>query len=1274
MVDRDVRPTDQVDVERIEGRMQFADSLTLVRERAGLTVRQVAAKAGVTSAHSTVGDWFAGRGLPSLASQDVFVKVLAACGVSEPPAVEAWLQAWRRVRRSPGPRAQALEPYRGLATFDVEDACWYFGREALTAQLLQRVMDLYAARGGLQLVVGPSGAGKSSLLRAGLLAHLEAPEFASKEEAWRVQLLTPGVDSRAQLAARLEAARMAAGPTLLVVDQAEQLFTGDMSVGEAAEFLDEVATLCQPPAGAVAVLALRADFYGHALRHPALLGAAQHEQLTVGPMSLAALRSAITEPARRAGVEIEDGLVELLLAELAVTESTDAADAGILPLLSHALYATWHHDQGKRLTCRGYRQVGGVQGAVRASATEVYDQLDAGQQRLARRMLLSLVHVGVDTADTRRRVAITDLLGEFGPDAGEVERILDMFIARRLITAETGGVQISHEALLTAWPALRQWLAADRASLVLRQQLHAATISWQTEQRDPAALYGGTRLAAAQGWAAEHPEDVSPAVAEFLAASTRHARRRARRLYQLVAALTALALLSGLLAGYAFQQRTAANTQRGVALAQRNEAISRMVAGRADWLRGRDVSLSRQLALTAYRVAPTVEARSSLLDAAAAPAVARLGRFTAAVQSVALSSDGRLLVAGGADGSVRIWSAASPVPRPVGPPLSSSAAAVFATALRPDGHLLAAGGADGVVHLWGLDADYHAVALRPLPTSGATLYAVAFSPDGRFLVAGSADHQVWRWDVSDPRSIRSMPTLEGPADAVQTVTFSPDGRLLAAGSADHTTRLWDLTRTPGPEHIATLRGHTGKVFAAAFSPDGRVLATASTDQTTRLWRVANPRYPVMARAPLTGPSSWVNAVAYSPDGQTLAVGSSDKKVTLYEVSTGRAIQTLPHPAPLTGLAFTEDGRSIATSSTDGYVRWWSLPGRTQLAGDGAIFSVTFDPASDIFAVAGRDETIQLWHLDVERGPTRQGPSLRRPSGHDGYVGTAAFAPTGHLLAAGSRSGDVELWDTARPDKAQRIGPPLAAGKSLVQTLGFSGDGTVLAAGGDDSNVYLWDITDRLHPSPRATIRGKGALVLSVAFSPDKRVLAVADTDATVRLFDVSDPSRPHPIGAPLTGFDGYAYSVMFSPDGGLLAVGSADKTVRLWRVDDPTRPVPLSSPLLGPSSYVYWVSFHPDGRTIAGASTDGTVWTWDIQNPSRPAVVASLAHADAAFYVASFSPDGQALVAGASDGTIRMWPTDTRRAVAETCATIGAPVTREEWSQYVPAQRYRPTC
>ncbi|WP_140158072.1 helix-turn-helix domain-containing protein [Micromonospora sp. NBS 11-29] len=506
------------DPARIVDRAQFAGALTAQREQAGLTVRQVAALVGVRGSVSTIGDWFSGRGLPSLSSQPLLLRVLEVCEV-KPDAVEAWLAAWRRVRRRLVAPDSTEEPYRGLASFEAVDARWFFGRDRLTARLSREVEALRADGGGVLLLVGASGSGKSSLLRAGLVASLQPPPTdeappdcgvppAESPFAWAVEVMTPGADPLTELAQRASTVAAASGPALLVVDQAEELFT--LTAEHVDAFVRGLERLCAAPGRVVVVVALRADFYAQALRHPLLLRAAQSRQLTVGPMTRDELHSVIVGPAQRAGVEVEPGLVEVLLADVAGLGGDDAAETAALPLLSHALAATWRHDEGRRMTHAAYRNVGGVRGAVAATASAVYDTLDPSRQQVARRLLTALVHLGEDTVDTRRVVPTAALLAEFGADADAAEAVLELFVQHRLVTAEADTVQLSHEALLSAWPRLRCWLRADRAGLLIRQQLTTAAAIWQTDGHDPNALYRGTRLAAAQGWAAEHPALLSP--------------------------------------------------------------------------------------------------------------------------------------------------------------------------------------------------------------------------------------------------------------------------------------------------------------------------------------------------------------------------------------------------------------------------------------------------------------------------------------------------------------------------------------------------------------------------------------------------------------------------------------------------------------------------------------------------------------------------------------------------------------------------------------------
>ena len=319
------------DPRNIATQQDFGRELSLARQRAGLTVREVARAAGLPA--STAGDYFSGRHLPPASEPGLLPEILRACGESDPARVREWTSALARARRAPGRRASgARPPYRGLASFEQEDASVFFGR----AETTERLVALATGAAAVPLtVVGPSGSGKSSLLRAGLIPRLLAGPVAGSQraagcapgEAGRsVALFTPGVSPLAELAkqlsllaaagpgtgagpsapqtaghieaalrgdpasaARLAPRGMASGP-FIVVDQFEEIFTGCRDEEQRQVFISALCALSGP---AVVVLALRADFYDRALRYPELAAALQERQVVLGPMSQAQVRSAI---------------------------------------------------------------------------------------------------------------------------------------------------------------------------------------------------------------------------------------------------------------------------------------------------------------------------------------------------------------------------------------------------------------------------------------------------------------------------------------------------------------------------------------------------------------------------------------------------------------------------------------------------------------------------------------------------------------------------------------------------------------------------------------------------------------------------------------------------------------------------------------------------------------------------------------------------------------------------------------------------------------------
>ncbi|MCF0085839.1 MULTISPECIES: AAA family ATPase [unclassified Streptomyces] len=1285
--------------EGIADRAEFARVLTSFKEHAGLSVRELAKTLDLRP--STVGGYFGGRHLPPIRLLPV---LLEACGITDAMMVEALTEDLIRLRQTSSGRGSAVSPYRGLASFEPEQVHLFFGREETTARLRRRLARRQEAGRPLMFVVGPSGSGKSSVLRAGLVPQLEA------EEGARVVLFTPQSHPLTELAARLapsagrpvpeiveelrsdpaRSARFAPAPLVLVIDQFEETFTMCRDEAERQAFIEALGALtgagpapaAENTAGAgpgpsvSAVLGLRADFYPAALRRPLLATALQEAQEIIRPMTVAELRRAIVEPARCAGIALDDGLVELLLRDLAPVAGGDTEQGhedGALPLLSHALFATAERGRNQRLTVADYRATGGIAEAVAHTADEVYEGLTPEQQVLARTLFLRMVRLSSTTADVRRRIWHSELLrGGSGPGTGELSLVADLFIERRLITADAETLTITHEALLTAWPRLQRWIESDRDSIRAHHRLTEAAEAWHDSGRDPHMLLRGTGLALARSWAedAAHRLDPTPLEREFLDAGIANeraerlaARRRTRRLYQLGGALVVVMVLVVAGAWYGYQRNRTAEEQE-------TAAASRLTAVAADRVRTDEVGLGAQLALAAYRIGRTPEAVSSLLNSSASPAVTRLpSPDGGGVQALALGRRGHLLAQGDAGGTVRLWDTGdSRRPVALGRPLTAFPDAVYAVALSPDEKILAVAGAHRTVRLWDVGTPARPRPLgTPLTGPANTVYGLAFSPDGHALAAGSADDAVHLWDVNDPGHVRPMGRpLTGSRNYVHAVAFSPDGRTLAAGSGDGKVRLW---RFGAPEGRAV----AGKAFTAgekdvlalAFAPDGRTLAVSGRDQRVGLWDITDPAAPRRKGKPLTGATSWINALAYSPDGGTLAVGGSDDLVRMWDVRDRRVTATFRHTGPVTALGW-RDRSTLVSGGSDRVTRLWHLPSPV-LSSGAVVNAFAFSPDGELLAI-GTDR-LRLWRVASGR------PLGRELTVPGGAVTAVAFSPDGRTLAIAGTTGTVRLWDVADETRPVALGRALTGPASgYVQSVTFSPDGRTLATGNDDQTVRLWDVTTPGRPTRLPAQSGFKSYVLSVAFSPDGRTLAAGSADHTVRLWDMRHRATPRPLGRPLRKHTDTVYSVAFSPDGRTLAVGSADHTVGLWDMNRPAAPRLLGRPLTGPTNYVYAVAFSPDGRTLAAGSTDHTVWLWGVTDPSSPTVMATLTGPTDHVYAVSFSPKGHTLAAGGADHTVRLWATDPAAAASRICAFAGAAISRNEWRQYLPNRAYDPPC
>jgi WD40 repeat protein len=569
------------------------------------------------------------------------------------------------------------------------------------------------------------------------------------------------------------------------------------------------------------------------------------------------------------------------------------------------------------------------------------------------------------------------------------------------------------------------------------------------------------------------------------------------------------------------------------------------------------------------------------------------------VKAIAFSPDGRTIVTGSSDNSLKLWHAATGRELRT---LTGHTGYVRAVAFSPDGRTVVSASWDGSLKLW------DTVSGRVLHTlKGHEYYinAVAFSPDGRTIVSGASDKSLRVWDVASGRSVRTM-RQQGEFAGVTAVAFSPDGRTIVSGDADKILRLWEAA---SGRLLRTLVGHRAEVHTVAFSPDGRTILSGSFDQTVKLWDAASGQE--LHSFTL---SDKVLEVAFSPDGKSVAA-SSGYRLTVWHVASRKILQT----GKILGdaFAFSPDGRTIASDARHSIRLWDAASGRalTQPTKQGEKVRA-LAVAPDGHTVAFGDwHAVRLW--DAGR-PLRD---LSNGSEYP-YVEAVAYSPDGRRIVSATYEKTLLLWEAA----SGRLLRTLAGHGGDATAVAFSPDGRMIASGSDDKTLKLWDAeTGRELRSISA-----GDYVKALAFSPDGRTLAGAD----LKLWDVA-------TGRELRTFKiNGVLCVAFSPDGRTIVSGGYGKRVLqdsektgldLW---DATTGRRLRALAGHDGSSTRAVAFSPDGRSIVSASDDKTLKLWDVA--SGRALRTFSGHGGEVTAVA-FSPDGRTIISGSEDTTVRYW-------------------------------------
>ncbi len=1137
-----------------------------------------------------------------------------------------------------------VSPYRGLDTFEFDNASLFFGRSAAIAATKERLEKQADAGSAFLLIYGMSGAGKSSLLRAGLLPALVAPKDSNRDVGCRYCLFRPseGDDPIDALVTALTSKSSLPAPAdesltlmladalrndpdaaigllepllnpdadntstvrrqrrlVIAIDQLEELFTSrSIDSDLRAAFVAAIAVLLKIP-GLWIVATIRADFFHRCGEVPGFSdlkdGLGSYELL---PPTGLEITQMIREPARAVGVSFEDNAKDGNLA--VILQQAAARDPGSLPLLGFVLDALFEAGKERReMTFASYRALGGLEGAIAQRADEVLSTLPRSVRETLPAVISTLTTVRLHDDTVTSRAVQSDEITE-NPDQGALAKAL--LDARLLISTDGPGgapmVRLAHEALLSNWPLAREIVAANREFLGVRSRVEADTDRWEADGcSSDLLLPAGKRLAEAEDMLATRSDDLDHRIVGYVEASiaARDAQDAAER------------------------QRALEEEAAERARILRDRRRSRLIASGAacvavilgllglvmfDQWREALRTESRYLADLSHQVTQEGDAVTGLLLALEALNDKGSDRLSQILRPHVPAAQGALDAATSAGNWIDGRIALHPD-------------SVTSVAISADGNRAVTGSIDAVARLWDpstgeLTAQFEGHADR--------IFAVAITPNGGRVITGSDDGTAHVWDANDGSRVS---VLSGHSGRVLSVAISADGRRAVTGSEDMTARIWDAENG---QTITELKGHRSGVSSVAMSRDGARILTGSWDWTARLWDAESGT----VLSEMKGHTGAIRSATLSADGQKAVTGSRDETARIWNASTGDTIAELVgHTDAVFGVAITATGDRVVTGSWDKTLRIWDGETgsfiRALMGHAGIVRSVGVSADGSRIVSGGWDDTARIW----DAADSKQIAEL---TGHKGAVSTAAMSADGRLVFTGSADGTVRVWKAGSGEFVRALGGE--TGSDSVRVAETSRDGRYIATGSVDGAVRLWAAEDGRQ---LAELEGHTDLITGLTFAGDGYRFATASLDGTVRIWDAESREKV----AALDVHERAVYSVAFTADGKYIVTGADEPIAWLW---DAESGEPLES-FEGHTDAILSVAMTPDGRRIVTGSKDKSVRLWD--RGDNHMVTSQVVSGTDPVLVVAISPDGQYIATGADDGTTRIWDAATGQQLAE---------------------------
>lgn len=597
-------------------------------------------------------------------------------------------------------------------------------------------------------------------------------------------------------------------------------------------------------------------------------------------------------------------------------------------------------------------------------------------------------------------------------------------------------------------------------------------------------------------------------------------------------------------------------------------------------------------------------------------AVARLGsiRFLHGdwIHSLAFTPDGKTLVSGTHEPFFRTWDATTgrEIRR-----FKVEGSCVDRLALSPDGRLVASSDHDGTLAVWDVVTGKQCFSRRFTHSYNAP---VAWTPDGKIIAIAIGQSVIHLLKATEGETLRQFE--KGPEEQIEQLVFSPDGKLLLSSGVQKSACVWDVARG---KFLRTLEGNRDFTFCLALSPDGKRVAGRCT---FCLWDVASGKK-------IRALPAWdVNCAAFSPDGKSVAAGCH-YLLRLMDPATGKMVREWrAHEDHVTALAFSRDGKVLASGGADKRIHLWDPATGTELrpasGHRGKVQKVVFAPDGRTVVSGSLDRTIRFWEWTTGREWAR-GEDIGDYWGVSGLV----YAPDGKSLASLESICDAEnrvnkavrLWDAST---GKMISRHLTKGDDQIWTIAFLPDNKTLAVSLEDG-IRFWE------PATGKVLRRLGKAhkgIASLLLSPDGKSIAWASCEEYLGIRDLATGADRHTFKDARFTHD---IVLAFSPDGAILAATGNHAPVSFWDVATGRK---LSEWKKDEDTSTRGLAFSPDG-TLVAAAVEREVRLWDLRVGKE---VRRFTGHQGEVNAVAFAPDGQVLVSASDDGTLLVWDTTGR--------------------------------